>query len=213
MNKFLSLALKWTKAFLVLFLIFQSVVAFGSPGDRLKYLPIQDSGRVKPFDSFSKEMLKLVYGKAEYQGRPAHEVVLTFFLTPEVWGDKPIFELRNFQILEILGLDIHQRYFKGADLFLNEKLLTLMQDLQAKRDSKEKLTPFFQALQRLESQYYVFQQLSMGKLLRFLPPTEGTQWLSMDQMEGSEKVAFEALAKAFAQYIGTLNNTGAEAKK
>lgn len=191
----------------VFLLVFFSHPVFSKTGDLLKTLPIQDSGRVKPYDSFSKEMLKLVYGKSEYQGRPAFEVVLTWYLTPEAWEDKSIFELRNFQILEKMGLDPNQRYFKGSELFLNEKLLTLMQELQNKRESKEKLTPFYQALQRLESQYFVFQQLSTGRMLRFFPPQmgQGTQWLSLTELEDSEKEVFSQLAKNFALYVGAVS--------
>src|SRR5262245_20817270 len=140
-----------------LFLLFFSFTAFAKTGDRLRSLPVQDGGRIKPFDSFARETLQLVYGKQKYQEREAYEIILTWMLSPQDWHDKELFEVRHKDILKQLKLDTEKRWYTGKELFDNEIFSMLRGELQAKRDAKEKLTPYLQALQRLENQYFVFQ--------------------------------------------------------
>src|SRR4051812_48163990 len=146
------------KLLMLLMTFFLVTPTFAKPGDALKYLPIQDGGRIKPYDSFAKEMLGIVYGKSRYEGRAATEIVMTWMLSPQAWADKKIFEVRNHQILNTLKLPTDQRYFSGEELFANDRFSLLRQELQAKRETKEKFNPYFQDLQRLENQFFVFQE-------------------------------------------------------
>jgi cytochrome c-type biogenesis protein CcsB len=178
--------------------------AFAAPGEGLRYLPVQDAGRVKPYDTFSKEVLEIVYGKPSFEGRGAPEIIFTWMLSPTSWQDKKIFEVRNHEVLKALKLSVDQRYFTGDELFANERFLSLQQELQAKRESKEKLTPYFQALQRLENQLMVFREVAGGHMLRLIPPKEGSAWLSVADLEGEQRAAFGDLTKAFIEHIGAI---------
>ncbi|QLY26906.1 cytochrome c biogenesis protein [Bdellovibrio sp. KM01] len=183
-------------------LSFSTVVAFAKPGDQLKYLPVQDGGRIKPYDSFSKEMLEIVYGKSTYEGRKATEIILTWMLSPQAWADKKIFEVRNHQVLEALKLPKDQRYFNGQELFGSERFTLLRQELQAKRETKEKLNPYFQALQRLENQFFVFQEVAAGRMMKVLPPKEGSNWIAVADLPEAFQQKFVGITTAFVTYIG-----------
>ncbi|MEK2690600.1 cytochrome c biogenesis protein [Bdellovibrio sp. GT3] len=178
------------------------VVAYAKPGDQLKYLPVQDGGRLKPYDSFAKEMLEIVYGKSSYEGRKATEIILTWMLSPQAWADKKIFEVRNHQVLEAMKLPKDQRYFNGQELFGSDRFALLRQELQAKRDAKEKLNPYFQALQRLENQYFVFQEVAAGRMLKVLPPKEGDNWIAVADLPEAFQQKFMGITTAFVSYIG-----------
>ena len=78
-------------------------------GQALRALPVQSDGRVKPFDSFAREMLELVYGKQKYEGREAYEIIFTWMLAPQAWSSKELFEVRNHEVLKNLGLDTAKR--------------------------------------------------------------------------------------------------------
>ena len=91
------------------FLLFVSVFTLSmtvqaAPGDRLKYLPVQDGGRIKPFDSFARETLELIYGRSSFkrptnnQSEPAYLIVMSFLLSPESWVEVPLFEVNNLEI-------------------------------------------------------------------------------------------------------------------
>ena len=40
----------------------------------LESIPVQDAGRIKPFDTFARESLALTWGKEKYKGKPATQV-------------------------------------------------------------------------------------------------------------------------------------------
>ncbi|MCK6599868.1 MAG: hypothetical protein L6Q37_16000, partial [Bdellovibrionaceae bacterium] len=72
-------------------------------GEALRALPVQSDGRTKPFDSFAREMLELIYGKQKYEGREAYEIIFTWMLAPQVWTQKELFEVRNHEVLKNLN--------------------------------------------------------------------------------------------------------------
>lgn len=189
---------------LILSLCFMAVPSFAKPGDSLKSLPVQDGGRVKPYDSFAREMLESVYGKSTFEGRKATEIVITWMLAPESWAGKKIFEVRNHQVLEALGLPKDQRHFNGEELFANDKFQLLRQELQAKRETKEKLNPYFQALQRIENQYFIFQEIAAGRMLKVLPAKDGSAWISVADLQPPFQEKFLSLTQAFVGYIGAV---------
>ena len=121
--------------FLNLLLVLISFDAQAKAGDQIRYLPVQDSGRIKPFDTFAKETLEIIYGKNLYKADEksnsieAHWVVLTWMLSPESWVDRPLFEVRHLEVLEKLGLSKDKRYYAGEELFKSEKFSNIMQEL------------------------------------------------------------------------------------
>ncbi|MBC7371879.1 MAG: cytochrome c biogenesis protein CcsA [Bdellovibrionaceae bacterium] len=201
--------LQLTLAILLSLMVFQNVQA--ASGDRLQSLPVQDAGRIKPYDTFSKEMLEIVYGKSNFEGRAATEIIMTWMLSPTAWSSKKIFEVRNHEVLKAMNLPVEQRYFTGDEIFSNEHFAILIQELNAKRESKEKLTPYFQALQRLENQLYVFREIAGGNMLRLIPPKEGETWLAVSQFQGEQQTAFGEVTKSFVAYIAAVAQNGDKA--
>lgn len=173
-------------------------------GQALRALPVQSDGRVKPFDSFAREMLELVYGKQKYEGREAYEIIFTWMLAPQAWSSKELFEVRNHEVLKNLGLDTAKRYFKGEELFSNAKFNDLRAELNIKRESKEKLNPYFQALQRLENQFFIFSEIASGRMIRMVPPKEGNSWLQVSELEGELQTQFMELTKSFISVIAAM---------
>lgn len=189
-------------AFLFLFFASFEVHAFSE----IQTLPVQDNGRIKPFDTFSREYLEIVYGKTSLEGRKAHEVILTWVITPEAWKDKEIFQVANLDVKKRLGLPPDQKRYKGDQIFGAEVFPSLMAELNEKRESKEKLTPYFQALQRLESQYVIFTEIAAGRMLRVLPNPDPNQesdaWISLADLPQEYQNVFVAVTQAFAAKIG-----------
>jgi cytochrome c-type biogenesis protein CcsB len=196
---------------LVVVAMLSATGAIAKPGEALRALPIQDGGRIKPFDSFSREMLEIVYGKPSYEKRAAYEIILTWMLSPQAWQGKKIFEVRNHKVLEALRLSSEQRYFTGEELFANERFGTLRQELQAKRAAQEKLDPYFQAVQRLENQFIIFQEIASGRLMKLVPPKTGenkADWIAIPEFQANQQEAFLNITKAFVTYIGLTADGG-----
>ncbi len=177
--------------------------AFAKEGNGLRSLPVQDGGRIKPYDTFAREMLQLVHGKTTYQDRNASEIIFTWMLAPQDWQDRDLFEVRNKDVLKQLKLSDEKRWFTAKEIFDNETFQLLRAELRTKQEAKEKLTPYLQALQRLENQFGAFQELAAGRLLRVAPPKEGTTWVSVVDLKEPLRGAFLEMTKSFIAHIGS----------
>lgn len=204
----------YIKNLLFVFLITFGVMASAKElSQQIRYLPVQDSGRIKPFDTFARETLELVYGKKSYTPKegmpavPAHWVVLTWMLSPESWVSRPLFEVNHHDLLAALGLTKEKKYYTGDEIFKNEKFSNLMQELQNKRQTKEKLNPYFQALQRLENQFFLFREMASGRLLKIYPVPDKTTWLSVADLPNEIQPAFMEISKSVANYLGMQTET------
>ncbi len=202
-----------SKIKLVLSSVFFALSIFSSTGvsavgEEIRYLPVQDSGRIKPFDTFAKETLEIIYGKKTYKAdensKPidAHWVVLTWMLSPESWVTRPLFEVRHKEVLEKLGLVAEKRFYTGDELFKNEKMSNVMQELANQRESKEKLTPYFQALQRLENQFFIFREIAGGRMLAVLPRADSSSWYSVADLPEKFQPLFLEISKNTANFLG-----------
>ena len=167
------------------------------PTDPLRALPVQDSGRIKPFDTFANEALEMVYGKSKYEGKPADEIVMTWLLQPQVWQDKPIFEVKHFLLKRALNIPVETKYVSVDELMKNDRLPMVIQELNAKREAKEKLDPYGQAIQRLETQLFTFREIAAGRLIKVWPGGETDSWKSLVELPEGPQAEFLNVTKAF----------------
>ncbi len=172
----------------------------------LRYLPVQDAGRVKPLETLTREALQLVYGSQAYRSpdgkkRPALETVMTWMLVPQFWDTQAIVEINHRGLKDSLNLPNEQKYFSPAELFANGRLVLVMQELASYRETKRKLDPYYQAASRLESQLGQFQAFKDGKALRVAPPKEGDHWITAAELDGDLKEKFAAVARAFVHAL------------
>lgn len=178
----------------------------------LKNLPVQDAGRLKPYDTFARETLELTYGKQKFEGKPAGEIVLTWLLQPDAWSEKEFIEIRHHLVKRTLKLDEGKRYFSPKEVLSSEHLTLMFQELQARREAKEKLDPYGQAVQRLENQLVVFREIAAGRAMRLAPKSQAASadpsaagadaWLSVAEMEEPLRTAFMEMTKSFIMKLG-----------
>ena len=179
----------------ILFFILLTVPA--SAG--LENLPVQDGGRIKPFDTFAREMLSLVYGRETYKGKPAVDIVFSWMLIPDEWEQTEFLLIRHSGLREALKLDKKKLYYKPSDLLVNDRIGLLIQELKNKREAQEKLDPFSQAVQTLENQISAFHGVRLGLALRVHPPlsSESHNWLNITELDGAAKVNFEEITRRY----------------
>jgi len=191
---------------LSLLLLGLSLTAQAHVGEPLEMLPMQDGGRIKPFDTFARETLQLVHGKQTFDGKPASEIVFTWLLVPDHWMTAPLIELRHAGLKEALKITSQERYFSAQSLFTNERIPLLVQELNTLHERQEKLNPYFQAVQRLENQLALFQAITKGVALRFVPDPNGDRWKAVSELDGDLRDAFVKMSKGFAESIGDAKN-------
>ena len=175
--------------------------------EELNTLPVQDGGRIKPFEVYAKETLELIYGKSTYEGRPATEIILTWLLQPEAWQTREFVEIRFGELKKRLGFEETRKHFSLKEITDSDRFSEVLQELNSKRESKEKLNPYFQAVQRLENQIFLFKELVSGNLFRFLPPKDvavgaTVHWRGLPDLDETEQLAFQGFIKNFIAYLG-----------
>lgn len=203
--------------FLVLLQMFLvSTPAFASSDFLFETLPIQNGGRLKPYDTFARETMMLLHGSSTFkkegeeskddkkQSRKASHVVATMLLAPDMWESIPFIRVDHLGLKEAMNLAADQKYFKPSDLIRNPRLSVLVGDLNTKRAAKEKLNPFDQAAQRLESQLVIFHEIQNGGL-RIAPHSDPAQsnWLALAELSEQQK---EAFFKALRSYVVTFTS-------
>jgi cytochrome c-type biogenesis protein CcsB len=173
-----------------------------SPIEPLKFLTVQDGGRLKPYDTFARETLQLVTGSQSYEGRSADEIVLTWMLVPEQWSSKRIIQINHHGLKESLKLDMDQNMFAPDELVANPRIGLVFQELQGKREAKEKLDPFYQAVARLQNQLAQFMAVRSGQAVHLVPGKDmSAPWLSVAELQGEQRDKFILLTKKFIEAL------------
>lgn len=184
----------------------------------LKYLPVQDGGRVKPFATFARESLQMIYGAKSFRAkdgvkRPAVEIVMTWLLVPQYWDEQPIVEISHRGLKESLKLPLDEKYFSPTNLTGNSRLALVLQELASFRETKQKLNPYFQAAQRLETQLGLYQMIKQGVAIRIAPPPvtssvehsgelqSADRWRAISELTGELQNKFATMARAFIQAL------------
>lgn len=84
---------------------------------------IYSQGRIKPFDSFSREVLYHFNGKTSFQEFSAKELVLKIIQDPASTEDFELFKINRAEIAALLHLDSKKRYHSYSSLKKSELLL------------------------------------------------------------------------------------------
>lgn len=198
-----NVRINWSIFLMVFFLIPLASQAAINP---LAYLPVQDSGRLKPYDTFARESLELIYGKTKYEGKPAVEVVTSWMLVPDVWDTMPLIEVRHSGLREALQIDHQKIHHTPRELMSNARLPLVVQELRSKKDSGEKLNPYFQEVQRLENQLSLYQAIKMGMAMRLVPSPTADLWLGVADLTGESREIFAKMTTAFLHSISSQDN-------
>lgn len=187
-----------------LFCFLLSPNTFAQVGKDLAYLPLQDSGRVKPFDTFARETLQMVWGKRSYNGKPAVDVVMTWMLIPEHWDETQFIQIQHAGVRTALQLENKRIHFAPTELLRNPRIGIVLQELRNLRERKEKLNPYYQAVQRLENQITIYNAIRNGLALRVWPQADvQLPWKSVAELEGESAELFNEMTKAFVAAVST----------
>lgn len=187
--------------FLVNVLIWSPSLFAASSADSLRRLPVQDAGRLKPYDTFAREALELIHGKSKYKGKPAIEVVTTWMVIPDSWDKIELVEVRHSGLREALKLDPKRIHYSASELLTNERFPLVLQELRSVREQGEKLNPYFQAVQRLENQISLYQAIKVGVALRLLPQKEKDAWLAASELPEPFKTNFGSILSEFVKNL------------
>ena len=166
-----------------------------------KSLPVQHQGRIKPFDTFSREILKVVYGKETYKKRAAVEVILSWILVPDFWEKTEFILIEKDEIKNSLDLPLKSKYFRPSELKSAPKLAFHLAELKSLKQRGERLDSYFQSLEKLETRLILYSAVRTGILVRIEPQKKDGTWLSLPEMTKPAEKQFKKLLSAYIRFI------------
>ena len=165
-------------------------------------IPVQAGGRIKPLDTFAEESVKHIYGKKDSDSL---HWVMTWFLLPEEWFQKPFVWIEKAQIKKALLLSEKKSHFSPLELLNNKNFQREIGELDIRRKQNEKLNSYFLEIEKLESRLVLFQAVAGGRFPGWMPDSvqANSDWLSADQLKGPQRAA---LAELFNVYSKTIHD-------
>ena len=117
--------------------------AFADPGikdfSNFKKIPVLDSGRLKPLDTFARSLLTQFSGKDHYQKQEASAWLGSLFFNPESTLNDKIFLINNPDIATALGIVPQQdRRYTPGQLQQAYRMLVQLQQQASKIPEKER---------------------------------------------------------------------------
>lgn len=165
-----------------------------------KTLPVQHEGRIKPFDTFSRETLRKIYGKDHYKKKSAVEIILLWLLVPDEWESTQLVFVEK-DIKKSLGLDLKIKHFSVSDLSKNSKLAFQLSELQSLRQQSTELDSYFQSLEKLETRLILFSAVKSGYVIKLEPKKDQSSWLSLPELSSLIEKQITQVIKSYIALI------------
>lgn len=151
--------------------------------ETMRRLAIQYNGRVKPFDSFAREVLTQMTGEERWQGQDPTTTVLSLIANPEEWQSVKLLSVPFGPLREPLGLDKKAARVSYAELIATRALMKMLPPIVAKQQRGEKLTMLENETMDMYYRFVGYSGLMNGEGLRFVPPSSALDraWTAVDQ--------------------------------
>ena len=160
-------------------------------------LVIQDeSGRMKPINTFSSELLRKLSKRDNYEGLNADQVMLSMIENPMVWYNVPLIYIKkeNDSIRKILGTPKGEKRIALVDLFENDGTYKLEPYLEAATTTN---TPsnFEKDFIHTHEKFYLLNSALSGGVLRIfpIPEDENNKWISPPALSEAKFTGMDSL--------------------
>ena len=179
-------------------------------------LAIQEGGRKKPFDTFAREIVQRITGRAPFKGRDPIEIVfsIAFAKDEAEWSGQKIIRLGYQPLKTRLGLPETESYFSYRELADNAKLRSLFEEMaksQGMEGKNQAKDPLQDEINALGNKLHDIESLVDRSALAVVPhPNDPDDaWISPDdaaKMAGywpndTKKIReqFQAIGKAYQE--------------
>ncbi len=204
-------------------------------GKKLKTLPVQSGGRVKPFDTFARESLRFIYGKTQFNKKPAVDVLMSWTLLPEYWHKEEFIQVRDSALRKTLKLSEDKVLFSPKALLQNKIFIQEIMELQVKQRNKEPLDDYFKSVQKLENRLILYQAFQKGEIPGWIPFTKKPEkvkqkessyqdntadrgrkaWLTLSQWKDNteEHKLFKKIIVSYVSAVSSLESSASDKEK
>ena len=151
----------------------------------LKYIPLQEEGRIKPLDTFTRESARLVTGYESFENKSSMELFLDWLTHPDVWEPKNFILVENLGLRSLLGIPKDQKYVSPHFLLNNDGFIAYAKSSYAKKEKKITLNPMEKEALMVFGRLRRFEDIESGSALCFIPiPDPKTEkWASLADLQ------------------------------
>jgi cytochrome c-type biogenesis protein CcsB len=172
-------------------------------------IPVQSGGRVKPLDTFAREIMLFQTGSRFYSGWDPVDLLFSFMTMPEAWETREFITVGRKDVKRQIGLDEEKTRFSPKELFADSYLAQYAGEAETSKPpmaanvvgSKPKEDPREQELKRTVERLVLFRRIASGSAWPVVPGnTADEPWrpLSGQDNEGNEiRAAFARMAVAY----------------
>lgn len=199
--------------YLLLLALLLALPAWAEAPDQpvLRNLAIQSGGRLKPLDTFAREAVRLVTGKAQFQGQDPLLTVMGWWATPEATAKAEVIEIRNLELKGKLGLKPEQRWFSAHELSENKALQEMAEEIR-KTGPDEKLSPQLDLAKDVLVKAAALQRLATGEAWTMVPNPGGlnAEWGSLAALDDPARLGSNPVYDALRQSAVKLREAAAK---
>ncbi|MBL7715247.1 MAG: cytochrome c biogenesis protein CcsA [Bdellovibrionales bacterium] len=164
--------------------------------------PTHVGGRLKPLDTFAREVVLQLTSSRSYKGWDPVDFVLSLAAHPADWETMPIISVSLLDVKRQLGLEEKRSHFSAVELIRDSYLGQYAQRLGS--DSKSmvpnlsggvaKADPREQEIKKILERLLLFRSLANGDAWTLIPATGGHPWspLSDKNQKGPEATEIRA---------------------
>ncbi|PYQ50312.1 MAG: hypothetical protein DMF78_16015 [Acidobacteria bacterium] len=146
-----------------------------TPVDALRTVAIQDGGRIKPLDTFSRETARRItgaraFGAESVRGLDPVEWVVAMMADPEQWKDAPIIRVSHAELRSVIGLSATRDRYSFRELATHEPFLKAADAVRTKEaDAEARLDPVEQEIGNLYGNLVLMSEIFTGEALLVRP--------------------------------------------
>lgn len=170
---------------------------------------IQDaSGRMKPANTFSSELLRKVSHSDTYRGMNADQAFLSMALMDRMWYEVPVIYLKkqNDSIYKVTGLEKGTKYAALSDFFDdqgNYKLDKILNDASHEKEANQIQKDFID----LDKRIRLLNWALTGQVMRILPipGDKGNKWASYPEAAQGNIKGLDTIRNIVPYYFSSLS--------
>ncbi len=183
-------------------------------------LPVQAGGRVKPFDSYARDLVLQVTGRRTFDGWDPVELVLSWLADPNGWQEKQFILVTRKDVKRQLGLDEDRMRFSPKELVMDSFLAEYANTMaQAKTGLSAQATPIAvttkpdareEEVRRVVERVTIYRAVVSGEAWPMIPQDPPAAWLGLGASAHSKDPevsgAGRSVRQAFMQLFGAYLN-------
>lgn len=175
-------------------------------------LPVQAGGRVKPFDSYARDLVLQITGGRTFQGWDPVELTLSWLTDPKGWEDRPFITVTRIDVKRQLGLNEAVSKFSPKELFIESFMAEYANSMSGQGGMSAQSTPIARTakpdprdeeLKRLFDRVVTYRAIVSGEAWPVVPSEPPTPWkpLGISGQTGELGAVRDSFTKIFTGYL------------